>query len=71
MAQHKKGADESMSKHVIGVKNDAVKKTKNNLVGKLMNSLIVPIDGAESRVQRKTWSTKNFLGRLWSRKRIK
>jgi hypothetical protein len=44
MAQHKKGADESMSKYYIGVKNDAVKKTKNNLVGKLMNSLIVPID---------------------------
>jgi hypothetical protein len=44
MAQHKKGADESMSKYYIGVKNDAVKKTRNNLVGKLMNSLIVPID---------------------------
>ena len=33
-----------MSKHVIGVKNEAVKKTRNDLVGKLMNSLIVPID---------------------------
>jgi hypothetical protein len=44
MVQNKKGSDESMSKHVIGVKNDAVKKTRNDLVGKLMNSLIVPID---------------------------
>lgn len=44
MAQHIKGSDESMSKHVIGVKNEAVKKTRNDLVGKLMNSLIVPID---------------------------
>ncbi len=44
MVQHKKGTDDSMSKHVIGVKNDTVKRPRSDLVSKLMNTLIVPID---------------------------